>query len=62
MLGFSAVYREGFETVLFLQALALEAGAASVAEGALLGMLGVAAVGVLTIALQRKLRTSGCSS
>ena len=55
MLGFSAVYREGFETALFLQALALEAGAASVAEGALLGALGVAAVGVLTIALQRKL-------
>ena len=55
MLGFTAVYREGFETVLFLQALALEAGAASVAEGVLLGMLAVAAVGVLTIALQRKL-------
>ncbi len=55
MLGFSAVYREGFETVLFLQALALEAGAASVVEGAALGALGVAAVGVLTIALQRKL-------
>ncbi len=54
-LGFTAVYREGFETVLFLQALALEAGAASVAEGAALGAVGVAAVGVLTIALQRKL-------
>ena len=32
-LGFTAVYREGFETVLFLQALVLEAGAASVVEG-----------------------------
>ena len=49
------VYREGFETVLFLQALVLEAGAASVAEGVALGAVGVAAVGVLTIALQRKL-------
>ena len=54
-LGFTAVYREGFETVLFLQALSLEAGVASVAEGAALGAVGVAAVGVLTIALQRKL-------
>ncbi|MCP9487900.1 MAG: FTR1 family protein [Gaiellaceae bacterium MAG52_C11] len=54
-LGFTAVYREGFETVLFLQALALEAGATSVIEGAALGAVGVAAVGVLTIALQRKL-------
>ncbi len=54
-LGFTAVYREGFETVLFLQALVLEAGAVSVVEGALVGALGVAAVGVLTIALQRKL-------
>ena len=32
-LGFTAVYREGFETVLFLQALALEAGAGTVAPG-----------------------------
>jgi high-affinity iron transporter len=54
-LGFTAVYREGFETVLFLQALVLEAGAASVVEGVALGAVGVAAVGVLTIALQRKL-------
>ena len=54
-LGFTAVYREGFETVLFMQALALEAGVANVAEGAVLGGIGVAGVGVLTIALQRKL-------
>jgi high-affinity iron transporter len=54
-LGFSSVYREGFETVLFLQAFALEAGAANVAEGVLVGLVGVAAVGVLTISLQRKL-------
>lgn len=54
-LGFTAVYREGFETVLLLQALALEAGVLNVAEGAAVGGLGVAAVGVLTIALQRRL-------
>jgi high-affinity iron transporter len=54
-LGFTAVYREGFETVLFLQALALEAGAGTVAQGVALGAVGVAVVAVLTIALQRKL-------
>ncbi len=54
-LGFSSVYREGFETVLFLQAFALDAGATNVAEGVVLGLVGVAAVGVLTIVLQRKL-------
>ena len=54
-LGFTSVYREGFETVLFLQALTLEAGATSVIEGVALGAAGVAAVGVLTISLQRKL-------
>ncbi|MGH3023762.1 MAG: FTR1 family protein [Gaiellaceae bacterium] len=54
-LGFTSVYREGFETVLFLQALVLDAGVASVVEGVALGALGVAAVGVLTIVLQRKL-------
>ena len=32
MLGFSSVYREGFETVLFLQALVLEAGAWTVLQ------------------------------
>jgi high-affinity iron transporter len=54
-LGFTAVYREGFETVLFLQAIALEAGVLHVAEGTLVGFAAVAAVGVLTIALQRRL-------
>ena len=32
-LGFTSVYREGFETVLFLQALTLEAGAWTVLQG-----------------------------
>src|SRR3954463_13662075 len=33
LLGFTAVYREGFETVLFLQNLELKAGSATVLEG-----------------------------
>ncbi|HKX47932.1 MAG TPA: FTR1 family protein [Gaiellaceae bacterium] len=55
LLGFTSVYREGFETVLFLQAMTLEAGAVTVLEGAALGLAGVVAVFVLVIALERKL-------
>jgi len=55
LLGFSSVYREGFETVLFLQAITLEAGAFTVLQGVALGLLGVIAMFVLVIALERKL-------
>ncbi len=55
MLGFSSVYREGFETVLFLQAIVLEAGAGSVLVGVAIGLAATLAVGLLTIRLQRKL-------
>jgi high-affinity iron transporter len=55
LLGFSSVYREGFETVLFLQAMTLEAGAVTVLEGVALGFAGVVAVFVLVIALERRL-------
>jgi high-affinity iron transporter len=55
MLGFSSVYREGFETVLFLQAIVLEAGAGPVLVGVAIGLAATLAVGVLTIRLQRKL-------
>jgi high-affinity iron transporter len=55
LLGFSSVYREGFETVLFLQAMTLEAGALTVLEGVALGLAGVVAVFVLVIALERRL-------
>ncbi len=55
LLGFSSVYREGFETVLFLQAMTLEAGAVAVLEGVALGLLGVIAMFVLVIALERRL-------
>jgi high-affinity iron transporter len=55
LLGFTSVYREGFETVLFLQAMTLEAGAVTVLEGVAVGMLGVLGVFVLVVALERKL-------
>ena len=55
LLGFSSVYREGFETVLFLQALTLEAGILAVLPGVMLGLAATLAVGALTIMLERKL-------
>ena len=55
MLGFSSVYREGFETVLFLQALTLEAGAWTVLQGVLLGFAGVVGVFALVVSLERRL-------
>ena len=55
LLGFSSVYREGFETVLFLQAMTLEAGALAVLEGVALGLVGVIAMFVLVVALERRL-------
>jgi high-affinity iron transporter len=55
VLGLTSVYREGFETVLFLQSLELSAGATAVFEGAALGLALTLGVAVLTFALQRKL-------
>ena len=55
LLGFSTVYREGFETVLFLQALELNSGLAVVVEGVLLGGIAVGAVAIATFKLERKL-------
>src|SRR3954452_7831641 len=54
-LGFTSVYREGFEVVLFLQSLQLKAGTATVMEGVAIGLAGTAAVGVLTFWLHHKL-------
>jgi high-affinity iron transporter len=54
-LGFASVYREGFETVLFVQALVLEAGTLPVLAGVAVGAAATAVVGVLTITLQQKL-------
>jgi high-affinity iron transporter len=55
LLGFSSVLREGFETVLFLQALQLSSGTGVVLAGVGLGLLAVAAVGALTFKLEQRL-------
>jgi high-affinity iron transporter len=55
LLGFSTVYREGFETVLFLQALELNSGLLVVLEGVALGGIAVGAVAVATFVLERRL-------
>src|SRR3954464_2874349 len=54
-LGFTSVYREGFEVVLFLQNLELKAGSGVVLEGVAIGLAGTAVVGVLTFWLHHKL-------
>src|SRR3954451_11256546 len=54
-LGFTSVYREGFEVVLFLQSLELKAGSAAVLEGVAFGLAGTAAVGACTFWLHHKL-------
>jgi high-affinity iron transporter len=55
LLGFTAVYREGFEVVLFLQNLRLKRGAGTVLEGVGIGLALTAAVGLATFVLQRRL-------
>jgi len=54
-LGFTSVFREGFETVLFLQALQLSSGTGIVLAGVSLGLVFTAAVGAVTFALERRL-------
>src|SRR5437764_13449714 len=54
-LGFTSVYREGFEVMLFLQSLELKAGSATVLEGVALGLAGTAVVGVITFWLHHRL-------
>jgi high-affinity iron transporter len=48
LLGFSSVYREGFEVVLFLQNLRLQVGSFIVLQGVLIGLFFTAIVGILT--------------
>jgi high-affinity iron transporter len=55
LLGFTSLYREGFEVVLFLQSYNLRLGGAVVLKGALLGMILTAMVAVLTFVLQQRL-------
>ncbi len=55
ILGFTAMYREGFETALFLQSLVLQSGISSVLSGTAVALVGVSIIGVLVFALQTKL-------
>ena len=55
LLGFTSLYREGFEVVLFLQSYNLRLGGGVVLTGALLGMVLTGMVAVLTFFLQQRL-------
>src|SRR5437899_7951884 len=55
LLGFTSLYREGFEVVLFLQSYNLRLGGGVVLKGALLGMVLTGLVAVLTFFLQQRL-------
>ena len=53
--GFTSIYREGFETVLFSQVLVLEAGPTVVLQGLALGALLVAVLALIAWRLHNKL-------
>ena len=55
LLGFTSLYREGFEVVLFLQSYNLQLGGSVVLKGALLGLFLSGIVAVLTFVLQEHL-------
>src|SRR6266436_4189138 len=55
LLGFTSLYREGFEVVLFLQSYNLRLGGGVVLKGALLGIVLSGMVAVLTFILQQRL-------
>jgi high-affinity iron transporter len=55
LLGFTSLYREGFEVVLFLQSYNLRLGGGVVLKGAVLGLALSIMVGVLTFVLQQRL-------
>jgi high-affinity iron transporter len=55
MVGFLTIYREGFETTLFLQSLILESGMKWVLVGVACGALMVAAAGVLIFVIGARL-------
>ena len=54
-LGFTSVYREGFEVVLFLQNLELQSDGATVLEGVGIGLAATSVVGAITFWLHQKL-------
>jgi len=55
LLGFSSLYREGFEVVLFLQSYRLKLGGTPVLYGVTLGLALTVIVGVLTFVAHRRL-------
>src|SRR5213078_3421546 len=55
LLGFTSLYREGFEVVLFLQSYNLRLGGGVVLKGALLGLLLTGMIAVLTFVVQQRL-------
>jgi high-affinity iron transporter len=55
LLGLTSVYREGFETVLFLQNLQVSAGSQATVLGIAIGLAGTLVVGFVTFKLERKL-------
>lgn len=55
LLGFTSLYREGFEVVLFLQSYYLRLGGKAVLGGALLGLFFTGIVAVLALVAHRKL-------
>ncbi|GIV99737.1 FTR1 family protein [Roseiflexus sp.] len=54
-LGFASIYREGFETVLFLQALTLEGSVTVVSAGVAIGLIATLLVGLAVFVMQAKL-------
>jgi high-affinity iron transporter len=55
LLGFTSLYREGFEVVLFLQTYNLRLGSGVVLQGTLVGLALSAFVAVLTFVMQQRL-------
>jgi high-affinity iron transporter len=55
LLGFTSLYREGFEVVLFLQSYKLQLGGRIVLEGVLAGLALTSIVAVLTFLAQQRL-------
>jgi len=54
-LGFTSIYREGFETVFFLQALVLESDSLTVLAGTVTGLAAAFLIGFIIFAVQTKL-------
>jgi high-affinity iron transporter len=60
ILGLTSVYREGFETVLFVQNLAVSAGAAACLLGVAIGLAATLAVGASRSSPSASSPTGGC--